>query len=236
MSYPYSHTTRSDGTILDESIYNGDHTNHITNQIPQSNDDYSATIAEMQIATNPLSGTMPSIATSLAGELARLRYAIQSIKGYQHWYIPFSRTNPAAVAARCHRAAAATIQTVDTPVAMDTADYQTSSIFVSVGGSLRAPITGFYRVGGQITAGNAIANTGGVGTLFAAIQIVAGAKIVAVAEDTQGTATVKSLSLDALVKLTVGQQIQLVVHANTTAAMFIGAGYFPSMWMSLVGT
>lgn len=87
----YSHTTRSTGTVLTASIYNSDHQNHIDNQTPQMTDDYSASQGQMQSATDPGEVGTESLPTSLAGELERLRFAINEVKTYlgltsAQWY------------------------------------------------------------------------------------------------------------------------------------------------------
>lgn len=86
MAALYSHTTRSTGTTLTAAIYNADHENHITNGIPTQLDDYSVSESQMQTATSPGSVGSPSLATSLAGELERLRYVIRTLHGGAQWY------------------------------------------------------------------------------------------------------------------------------------------------------
>lgn len=76
----YSHTTRATGTVLTASIYNGDHQNHIDNGVPAQLDDYSSTIAQMKLTTDPGESGTESLATSLAGELERLRFAVKECK------------------------------------------------------------------------------------------------------------------------------------------------------------
>lgn len=83
----YSHTTRATGTVLTATIYNGDHQNHIDNETPQMMDDYSANAAQMQSNTSPGGVGTESLATSLAGELERLRYMIKHITGQAQWYV-----------------------------------------------------------------------------------------------------------------------------------------------------
>ncbi len=82
----YSHTTRAAGTILTANIYNSDHQNHITNHTPQQMDDYSSSVAESQIATDPGEVGSENLATSLSGELARIRFALKEISGGTQWY------------------------------------------------------------------------------------------------------------------------------------------------------
>lgn len=86
MSFPYSHVTRANGTILTASIYNTDHQNHIDNNIPSTIDDASASVGEMQTTTTPGTVGAESLATTLEGEIQRLRYAIKEIKGSAQWY------------------------------------------------------------------------------------------------------------------------------------------------------
>jgi hypothetical protein len=63
-----------------------------TNSTPQCVDDYSATVPQMQATTNPYPNGAESQATSLAGELERLRYQIkQLVRGSSsgtYWYQP----------------------------------------------------------------------------------------------------------------------------------------------------
>ena len=82
----YSHTTRASGLTLTAAIYNGDMENHITNHVPDQMDDYSASVSEMQTQADPGESGSESQATSLAGELERLRYAIAEVKAMQYWY------------------------------------------------------------------------------------------------------------------------------------------------------
>jgi hypothetical protein len=83
----YSHTTRSTGTILTATIYNGDHQNHIDNQTPLGTDDYSSSQAVMQSAVDPGEVNTESFPTSLAGELERLRFIIKEMKAQSQWYV-----------------------------------------------------------------------------------------------------------------------------------------------------
>jgi hypothetical protein len=83
----YTHTTRAVGTVLTANIYNSDHQNHIDNHIPSMVDDYSENTAQMQTIADPYPAGSPSLASSLAGELSRLRYLIKQITGEANWYI-----------------------------------------------------------------------------------------------------------------------------------------------------
>jgi hypothetical protein len=99
----YTITTRSDGETLTSSKYNADHQNHSDNQTCQATDDYSTNVSQMRVTTNPGIAGSESLATTLAGELERLRYTIASIKtslgqaASKQWYeslSQFSLTNP----------------------------------------------------------------------------------------------------------------------------------------------
>ncbi len=82
----YSHTSRAAGLTLTANIYNSDHSNHITNHVPNQMDDYSSSVAQMQASTDPGEVGSESQPTSLAGELERLRFIVGEIKGQAQWY------------------------------------------------------------------------------------------------------------------------------------------------------
>lgn len=92
MAALYSHTTRAAGTILTANIYNSDHQNHIDNGIPDQFDDYSASVAQMQSTADPGEVGTESQATTLAGELERLRNMLVEITGEAQWYVTPSAT------------------------------------------------------------------------------------------------------------------------------------------------
>jgi hypothetical protein len=78
--------TRITGENITATKYNADHQNHIDNQTPQMTDDYSASSSQMQSQTDPGESGAESQATTLAGELERLRYAVAELKGTTYWY------------------------------------------------------------------------------------------------------------------------------------------------------
>lgn len=57
-----------------------------TNSTTSCVDDYSASVGEMQTVTDPYPGAAASQATSLAGELERLRYILKNVFGFTQWY------------------------------------------------------------------------------------------------------------------------------------------------------
>lgn len=82
----YTHITRATGTILTAAIYNADHQNHIDNDIPAMMDDYSVNLAQMQAQVDPGELGTENLATSLAGEIERFRFALKELKGTTYWY------------------------------------------------------------------------------------------------------------------------------------------------------
>jgi hypothetical protein len=88
----YTHTTRATGTVLTAAIYNNDHQNHIVNQNPQMTGGYSDTLVQMQLMMDPGGLGAESLATSLAGEIERIRYQIRAITGETQWYMPPSQS------------------------------------------------------------------------------------------------------------------------------------------------
>lgn len=82
----YSHTTRATGLTLTANIYNTDHQNHIDNHNSTQIDDYSSDATEMKSTTNPGEAGTESLATSISGELERLRFLINELAGGSQWY------------------------------------------------------------------------------------------------------------------------------------------------------
>lgn len=94
----YTTTTRTTGQVLTASIYNADHQNHIDHLEPAYIDDDSANLAAMQATTDPGEVSSESLATSLDGELQRLRFALKEAKAaidpsIARWYeTPYCET------------------------------------------------------------------------------------------------------------------------------------------------
>ena len=74
------------GQLITAALWNNEFNNIATNFIPAGMDSYSDTDAQMQIQTNPFPGSITSHASSLGGELERIRYVIAQITGNQYWY------------------------------------------------------------------------------------------------------------------------------------------------------
>ncbi len=98
----YTHTTRASGLTLTAAIYNTDHTNHITNSIPTAFDDYSANVGQMQTVADPGEVGTESLATDLAGELARIRFMLKEITGEAQWYVTATDSISGLAAAAGH--------------------------------------------------------------------------------------------------------------------------------------
>jgi hypothetical protein len=86
-AYPYSmtYTVSAGDTILADHL-NTSNTEHINNNIPEAIDDYSTNAAEMQATTDPYPASSASLATTLDGELQRIRYQLDAIIGDTYWY------------------------------------------------------------------------------------------------------------------------------------------------------
>lgn len=86
MAYPPTTTTRL--VSLTEAQYNADISGLASAMQPANIDDYTASVAEMQIQTNPGDIGTESLATSLSEELERIRFQLAAITGGTYWYEP----------------------------------------------------------------------------------------------------------------------------------------------------
>jgi hypothetical protein len=68
------------------SDLNAEFDNVLAAMRPSLMDDYSANTAEMQVTTDPGEVGTESLATTLAGEIARIRFIIAEITGENEWY------------------------------------------------------------------------------------------------------------------------------------------------------
>ncbi len=78
--------TWASGEVLTAAELNGEFDNIINNFTLTNLDDYSSNVAQMQEIANPGSVSSESLATSLSGELTRLRYMLKAIHGGAQWY------------------------------------------------------------------------------------------------------------------------------------------------------
>jgi len=72
---------------LKASDLNAEFDNILTNFTPAGMDDQSSNVAAMQTTVDPYPAASPSLPTSLAGELQRLRYVLAQITGEAYWYV-----------------------------------------------------------------------------------------------------------------------------------------------------
>lgn len=73
-------TYRPDGEVLTGDTYFADRQQAADADVPTIQDDHSADVTQMQAVADPAPGGTPSLATTLAGELERLRYVLRQIK------------------------------------------------------------------------------------------------------------------------------------------------------------
>jgi hypothetical protein len=76
-----------EGDTLTAADLNAEFNNITNNLAPTYIDDDSATEAGMQATVDPYPASSESLATTLAGEIERLRYVIKQITGESQWYI-----------------------------------------------------------------------------------------------------------------------------------------------------
>jgi len=68
------------------SDLNAEFNNILQNLLPAMVDDYSTNVSQMQVMTDPGEVGTESLATTLAGEIARLRFSLKSVTGKDYWY------------------------------------------------------------------------------------------------------------------------------------------------------
>lgn len=83
--YPRIKNWGSTDTLIASDL-NAEFDNILTNFKPQMMDAYSANVAQMQVQTSPGAVGTESLATSLSGELERIRFQLASITGNTYWY------------------------------------------------------------------------------------------------------------------------------------------------------
>lgn len=74
------------GQTLTASALNAEFDNILNNLTPGGIDDESSTTTAMRATTDPYPASTESLATSLQGELQRIRYVIAQITGKTYWY------------------------------------------------------------------------------------------------------------------------------------------------------
>jgi len=76
----------STNEVLTEPDLEGEFDNIINNMIPTMVEDYSTDSTAMQVQTDPYPASSVSLATSLAGEIERIRYQLAQLLGTTYWY------------------------------------------------------------------------------------------------------------------------------------------------------
>ncbi len=72
--------------VLTASDLNAEFNNLLNNTIPASIEDYSGDVSTMQTTADPGGSGTESLATTLAGEITRLRYKIKQLMNGTYWY------------------------------------------------------------------------------------------------------------------------------------------------------
>jgi hypothetical protein len=160
----YVITTRADGIVLTgagsvSNIFNVDHVNHVTHTEPTSINSYEATIAQMNVEVDPSPSTGVSLPAAFSDELARLRFALSTLKRFiasgtmpPHWYTATGTftafVSPPPVAARIEQAVAETIPSGTSPIitSFNTVIYSTVAGMAGTLG-ISAPVAGTYIIG-----------------------------------------------------------------------------------------
>jgi hypothetical protein len=149
----YSITTRSDGEALSASKYNSDHQNHVDNQTPAATDDHSANVAQMRTTTTPGTVGAESLATSLAGEIERLRYAVKEIKdtlngsAVAQWYSPSIKVQAGGLATNSTSRTYNVGQASSLAIVSDSTEQDIGTLNITTsGGRVRvgATLTGYF--------------------------------------------------------------------------------------------
>ncbi len=92
-----------DGEILTASDLNAEFDNALASSLtPDTLDDVSGNLVEMQAVADPYPAGAASLATTMRGEIQRLRYLLKQITGKSEWYIDPDTTLTAIAADYVH--------------------------------------------------------------------------------------------------------------------------------------
>lgn len=89
--------TWSSGDILTAADLNGNFSQILTNLNPGGVADDSPDVATMRLTVDPYPASVESLATSLEGELQRIRFELKQLKGTTYWYQPSPATGGIAL-------------------------------------------------------------------------------------------------------------------------------------------
>jgi hypothetical protein len=149
----YSHTTRAPGTLITALIYNFDHQVQVDSRTATIVQSYGTSISQFNITEDPIPFGVESLPSSLAGEVARLRFDIAALKTALNggvpvnWYDPNAAPGFATIGARVVRAAAFAVpNAVGTPIDFtgNTADFNSGVWSAANPTRFTAPNTGLY--------------------------------------------------------------------------------------------
>lgn len=151
--------SRPTGNTISGPSDDAEFDNIITNMTPAGLDDYSLNVSQMQSTADPYPGSVESLATSLAGELDRIRYQIKELVAAfgtaAQWYVdvPNNKRLP-CIGARAFRTTSAQ-QIPDntwTKVQLNTETFDTNNFFDSTTNYRFTPtIAGYYIVTWNVT-------------------------------------------------------------------------------------
>lgn len=151
--------SRPTGNTISGPSDDAEFDNIITNMTPAGLDDYSLNVSQMQSTADPYPGSVESLATSLAGELDRIRYQIKELVAAfgtaAQWYVdvPNNKRLP-CIGARAFRNT--TNQTLGsgawTKVQLNAETFDTNNFFDSTTNYRFTPtIAGYYIVTWNVT-------------------------------------------------------------------------------------
>lgn len=153
---------RAAGTLITELIYNHDHQVHIDGRAAEFMGAFGISSAQYQLTEDPYPGSVISLPPSLAGELTRLRFALQQIistlsgdSSTVNWYDQLTSPGFPVVGARIARTTDISIpNNFPTPISFSggTADFNTG-VYDDMSAPTRftAPYAGKYLAFAQVT-------------------------------------------------------------------------------------
>jgi hypothetical protein len=253
----YSITTRASGTVLtgegsSSNIFNVDHINHVTHTAAPFLNSWEATVAQMNIETDPDPGGTVSLPASLSDEFERVRFVLTGVKkalsagtAPPHWYTElagFSNfVSPAPAAARREQTVAQPIpNNVPTPIVWDTTIYDTVGTMAGASG-LTAPVAGTYIVGAVLGFGDGV-SMGPSGDFLMELQRVLTSAnttaLIALDEVFSNTTPMpKAISVETIAHFEANDVLKLFVlqTSGSTKTAIVQPNARPAIWMALVG-
>lgn len=149
----YTISTRAPGTLITALIYNADHQAHVDGRTAAFMQSYATTVNQMNLTEDPFPSGAERLASTFAGEIARIRFEIAAIEQLLSggvlgtWYDPMVAPGFATIGARVTRTATNTIPTA-TPTALtfasSTADFNSGVWFSGSPTRFTAPSDGKY--------------------------------------------------------------------------------------------